>query len=589
MKKMNFKMNTKLKQFQTKTVNWMIKQENKNDGGLLMNEPGTGKTICCINLIVKTYQLGQKTLIVCPAGLVSNWVQEIKKHSNISDRQIIVYVGKNRFREDFSDKDKNIVITSYSTISRERSGKLYDIKFSRVILDEGHYIRNSNRNIFKSIMEIKTDLKWIVTATPILNNINDLYSYVRFLELNGIDSRMEWKKQISGQNPINALRNLNKIISQNSMRLKKCDVLKELPEKDEKVINLQMSGFEKDFYDTLWTYSLKRILNMSLRIQRLTGLNDINSKMIKQVLSNNVLVYILRLKQCCNNPWLVIKTMSRLGNIKNIQQATERLAYYNLSESMEEECPICYDNIADSIASPCGHKCCDDCWNKLFINKITKCPKCRTAIESIDKISSVKDKIETKTENENIKRSVKIDKLIEIIKEKIDKNEKIIVVSQWVGMLDIVKEVVDNYFDKKIKHITLQGSISIEKRSELIQSFQNDKMIKICYLSLLSSAEGINLTAANNLVMLDTWWNNGKMIQVCDRIHRIGQTKRVNIYKLMISDNNSIEQKITELVNKKSKITNLVIDKWNIFDTKNYDSSWISNVVKLIDKCEKNT
>ena len=145
-------------------------------------------------------------------------------------------------------------------------------------------------------------------------------------------------------------------------------------------------------------------------------------------------------------------------------------------------------------------------------------------------------------------------------------------------MLNIIEEVVSNYF-KDIPSIALKGEISMKKRMENIELFQNNKSIKICYLSLMSSAEGINLTAANNLVLVDTWWNNSKMIQVCDRIHRIGQDKEVTIYKLIIK--NSIEEKIQKLVMKKSKIANLLVNKWDI-DMSNYDETWISDIIKLI-------
>lgn len=589
--------NTKLKPFQTKTVNWMINQETKCGGGLLLNEPGTGKSLICIDLIIKSYVISKhSTLIVCPAGLVSNWVDEIKKHSDINENNIFIYTGNKRHKllnEDMNNKI--IVITSYNILAKEIDNNLFNRLFNRVILDEAHYIRNANGNFFKAVMEIKSNFKWIVTATPIFNTLNDMYSYVRFLELDGIDSRSEWTSRISNKNAIVSFKFINKIIKENSIRFKKCDVLKNLPAKNEIVVDLQMSGFEKEFYDTLWEYSLKRMMNISSRIRNLTGLSGLQDIKIRQMLSNNVLVYILRLKQCCNNPWLVIKTMSRLKDITDIQQATEQLAYYNLSKTLSEECPICYDNQADTIASPCGHKCCGNCWDKLLALRITTCPKCRGEISSINKLKRENTNVNTNTNTTNtetngtevnerdIKKSVKINKLIDIIKEKISKDEKVVIVSQWVSMLDITKEMVEECIS--VKSVTLQGNISIQKRADLVKNFQNDSSIKICYISLLSSAEGINLTAANNLVLLDTWWNNSKMIQVSDRIHRIGQTKTVNIYKLII--NNSIETRISELINKKSKIANLIIDKWNI-NIKKYDSTWISSVIKLVNN-ENNT
>jgi SNF2 family DNA or RNA helicase len=100
----------------------------------------------------------------------------------------------------------------------------------------------------------------------------------------------------------------------------------------------------------------------------------------------------------------------------------------------------------------------------------------------------------------------------------------------------------------------------------------------------MSSAEGINLTSANHLVLLDSWWNDAKMIQVCDRIHRIGQNKTVNIYKFHIDE--TIEEKICKRLEQKSKINQLILNKWIIKDTKNYDTSWIKETIKLIERQE---
>ena len=177
--------------------------------------------------------------------------------------------------------------------------------------------------------------------------------------------------------------------------------------------------------------------------------------------------------------------------------------------------------------------------------------------------------------------SSKIKNLIEIIKQKISQSEKIVVVSQWVTMLDIVRTIVDEKIPG-IQSVSLQGNISMRVREESIDKFQNDDNIKICYISLMSSAEGINLTAANNLVLLDTWWNQSKMIQVSDRVQRIGQVRDVNIYKLSVGGENSIEERVQRLVSKKERLKNLVMNKWNIEKEESYDDDWIKQPVKLI-------
>ena len=147
-------------------------------------------------------------------------------------------------------------------------------------------------------------------------------------------------------------------------------------------------------------------------------------------------------------------------------------------------------------------------------------------------------------------------------------------------MLDIVKDFIKTQLPNT-KSICLQGNVSFTKRNSLIYTFLNNAEYNICYLSLMACAEGINLTSANNMVILDSWWNYSKISQVSDRIHRIGQTKQVNIYKLSVTCEHSIEKKITQLITKKERLKNLVVTHWNIQNTDSYDDLWIKDKINL--------
>lgn len=575
----NNKIITELKDFQIKTVNWMIENENKHDGGMVLNEAGTGKTLTCLSLMVQHEKL---TLIVCPAGLIHNWITEIKKHTSINLNKVVVYHNQQRYKIHIQ-KDQKIIITSYTTLAndykKDDNSLLFNTKFGRVILDEGHYIRNKN-NIFKAVENLQSEKKWIVTATPIFNSINDLYAYFKFLELGGIDSKKEWNKLVKSDKKIVKLQELNKIISQHSIRILKKDVLN-LPQKNIEKIQVETTGFERKFYDALNEYSINRVNKMVHMIKNLKNMKDIDSKTIEKVMCNNIMVYILRLKQCCDSPWLVINKMKRLQNVESIKNATEMLNYYNKSINTEEECPICLDKTANFIIQPCGHKYCEECINKITEHNIKKCPKCRTYISDYTEcISSTTNKsISQLTNNNNDNEySEKIKYILKLVNDKINKNEKVVIVSQWVTMLNMIKNIIRK--NNNCNSVELKGDIPIEKRMENINTFQKDKNCKICYVSLMSSAEGINLTAANNIILLDSWWNESKMSQVMDRLHRIGQQKEVNVYKIIIK--NSIEEKIQELLKYKSKLANLIVDKWSI-DTKNYNEDWITKIIKLIE------
>lgn len=624
-----YELNTELKQFQKKTVKWMLDHESKYDGGLLLNEAGLGKSICVVSTIINS---PVKTLIICPAGLIDNWINEIKIHSNIQMEQIVKYYGTGRHdtkddtkketkeetkedtKEDKAEntkKDKIIYVTSYSIISREFMGKDFikksifnKIKFGRIVLDEAHYIRNTYSEVNKSVtflgglygINIK---KWVVTATPIFNSQNDMFSYFRFLGLEGVDTKSDWNRMISKS--LDGFETLNNWIDKYGISMKKAMVLKELTDKTENVMELNFTSLESEFYNALKDYSQIRMKTIIKRINNLNRkvFDDVNGSM-RKILHNNVMVYILRLKQACNSPWLIFERMNRLKDINSIEDAIVKLQYYNSSLNMEEECPICYDTTANYIANPCGHKCCEQCWNKMFNVGIVNCPKCREYVEEIKCIKAIEDKaiednaIEDKAIEDNaikdeidIKNTAKISKIVDITLDVIKKNEKIIIVSQWVSMLNIIRRVFDKHPTlSKMKYISLQGDMPLKNRTVAIKEFESNENVQICFVSLMSSAEGINLVSANHLILVDSWWNNSKMSQVMDRIHRIGQKKAVHIYKFQIKS--SIEEQIAQLVKKKEKITNLVLHKWMIKDKSSYDASWMTNIIKLIDKPSEN-
>jgi SWI/SNF-related matrix-associated actin-dependent regulator of chromatin subfamily A3 len=295
---------------------------------------------------------------------------------------------------------------------------------------------------------------------------------------------------------------------------------------------------------------------------------------MRKLALNNVLTLILRLKQACNSPLLTVSNMKRFNGIRDVKSLNIKMR--ELQKDTEEDCPICYDVLADTIAEPCGHRCCEKCWNKLFDNGISKCPVCRTSIIKLKFPQQELSDSESDSELDSTQfLSSKIKMVLSIIKEKIKKGEKIIIVSQWVKFLDILQTVFDKY---NMKYITLRGNIPMKRRFEYITQFENDKSVKVCFVSMLSSAEGINLISANNMIIVDNWWNSAKIIQVMDRIHRIGQKRDVNIYKLQVE--NTIEERIQELVDKKYKVNNLISNKWSVGD--DYNTDWMKSIVKLI-------
>jgi DNA repair protein RAD5 len=572
-----FNVTTELKEYQKETVKWLVENEEKYGGGMVLSDAGVGKTLTMIKKLSIEFGYQEKemkkgsVLIVCPASLIKNWKNEFNIHTDIKQEKLMEYHGSNR--DEMLEKSKaDIIITSYNIL--EKDVILQRKKYNTVILDEAHYIRNTKTKMSKSVMNLQAKCKWILTATPFFNNSNDYFSYFKFM-FGNFDNLTEWKREYNKD--FQSVKKLNELIKKHSIQYKKKDVLSELPKKEYIEIMLDFSEIEREFYEGLRTYSeirIKKIIEMKLRMK-------VDGNKLKSVMNSNILTLLLRLRQCCDS-FQNIK-MERIKNTKSLEEAVQLLKFYNTQKVIEEECPICYDESADEIADPCGHKCCKKCWKLL--NKDT-CPICRREINSINNINSEKNDSEFQNNSNsnyiNVFQSSKIKKVNELINSILKKNEKVIIVSQWVTMLNLIKRSrLCSGEDKQVSndnYITLAGDISITKRHENITRFQEQSECNICYISLMASAEGINLTAANHVILVDSWYNNSKMLQVSERVNRIGQSRPVNIYKLKIK--NSIEEKLEKRVYSKSNMSKLIMSNW--CDKKNENVfSEITNVTLL--------
>ncbi len=150
--------------------------------------------------------------------------------------------------------------------------------------------------------------------------------------------------------------------------------------------------------------------------------------------------------------------------------------------------------------------------------------------------------------------SAKLEALLELVSELRDEGHKVLVFSQFVEMLEIIrKEMVK----QGCPHLMITGKTG--NREQLVEQFQTDESITAFLLSLKAAGSGLNLTAATYVVLYDPWWNPAVEAQAIDRAHRIGQKNTVNAYRLIAQ--NSIEDKIQSLQLKKETLANEVVQE----------------------------
>ena len=152
--------------------------------------------------------------------------------------------------------------------------------------------------------------------------------------------------------------------------------------------------------------------------------------------------------------------------------------------------------------------------------------------------------------------SAKLNALLEVLEPLISEGHKVLVFSQFVSMLEILRQEVTA---REWPYFYLAGDT--ENRGELVAQFQNTSGPAVFLISLKAGGFGLNLTAASYVVLFDPWWNPAVENQAIDRTHRIGQTSKVIAYRLLAKD--SIEEKIRALQRQKSTLAQGVLSEEN--------------------------
>ncbi len=156
-------------------------------------------------------------------------------------------------------------------------------------------------------------------------------------------------------------------------------------------------------------------------------------------------------------------------------------------------------------------------------------------------------------------RSMKIQKLAELMENIRDRDESCIIFTQYIRMGNMLKQLLEEQTGEPV--LFLNGSVKKTDRDQMIEQFQSGRY-KIFILSLKAGGTGLNLTAANHVIHYDRWWNPAVENQATDRAYRIGQKRFVHVHKLITTG--TLEEKIDEMLERKQALNNAIItsDNW---------------------------
>ena len=154
--------------------------------------------------------------------------------------------------------------------------------------------------------------------------------------------------------------------------------------------------------------------------------------------------------------------------------------------------------------------------------------------------------------------NTKIDMAMDIIKSSILAGHRILLFSQFAEVFPIISRELELM---EIKHFVLDGTTKAKTRMEMVEEFNKNPEIKVFVISLKAGGTGLNLVGADTVIHMDPWWNVSAEMQASDRAYRIGQTKNVNIIRLICKD--TIEEKVIELQEIKRGLADSIVEEGN--------------------------
>jgi superfamily II DNA or RNA helicase len=275
--------------YQKEGLQWLKFLEEGSFGGLLADEMGLGKTVQVLAFF-SLLSFQRPCLVVVPTSLLFNWKREIKKFLP----SLIVYShqGKDRLQNREELEQKQIILTSYALL-RLDADILQEIDYQAVVLDEGQMIKNPDSQIATCCFRLQSQIRLVITGTPIENRLEDLWSIFHFLQPDLLGERRQFQAEaLLLQMGTQYLDRIRKKIKPFLLRRKKEQVALQLPPKFEQTVFVEMTESQRDIYER-WLRNTKQGL---LKKVSLDGAGSHRMEILEA---------ILRLRQLCAHPWLV--------------------------------------------------------------------------------------------------------------------------------------------------------------------------------------------------------------------------------------------------------------------------------------------
>jgi SWI/SNF-related matrix-associated actin-dependent regulator 1 of chromatin subfamily A len=506
-----------MKDYQLVGLNWLNLLWSKMISCILADDMGLGKTCQVISFLsqLQLEQVDGVHLVIVPGSTLENWLREFQNFS--PELNVVPYYGsqaerpmlQQKIEDEFSEID--VVVTTYDmTVKPDDNKFLRGLEPSVCVYDEAHALRNPKSDRYKQLMRIKADFKVLLTGTPLQNNLQELIAILAFIMPSLFHSKEEHLNYIFQHKATTkdadhaALLSAQRIARARSMmtpfilRRKKAQVLW-LPAKHSRVEFCDMTESQAIMYQN------------EMDEARQVFVDKANGKKTAAKASSNVL---MNLRKAAIHPLLSrrIYDEKKLGRIQSaLLKDTEfagnppdRVWKYLVGEGPQT-----------IRGGDFGlHRFCAE---RPFLSKYALRKQ-----EWMD--------------------CGKVQKFKELVLGYKKNGDRALVFSQFTTLMDILETVLETL---DIRYMRLDGSTRMDIRQDMIDKFSSEQDITVFMLSTKAGGAGINLAAANKVIIFDSGFNPQDDIQAENRAHRVGQTRDVDVVRLVTKA--TIEEQIHAL------------------------------------------
>ncbi|KAH8668495.1 SNF2 family N-terminal domain-containing protein [Xylariales sp. PMI_506] len=576
-----------------------IRPEEKG-GGVLADEMGMGKSLSILSLIVETLRKGQEwaekrrseqeagpikvqlrctratLIIVSSALLINNWRHEIKEHLDGS-LNIVSYHGPGRPKGSTgldTIENSDIVVTTYNTISQEFSegngerggfGKaslLHSVEWYRVVLDEAHIIRRQATKFHKTCAELKANSRWCLTGTPIQNKLDDLGALFCFVRAKPFDSLRVFRRfvvapysQGDEDSAIKCLVHIN-----DSLCLRRTKELLNLPTLKEDVQHLNLTEKERRQYE-----DTAKILYRKIR--QMVGEHEKTSKF-------SIFQANLQLRILCNHGTYQQPFSWQTHSYRDTKEAVASV----WGDSMQINCDGCSQPMPvlgtsrsrNDFMEGCPHVLCSDCVENTAAGGASQaaasngggalrrhCPLCVRFGDAVSDDASADDSAPpprryAEPSDEHYFRpdgfSTKMEALMKDVKVDLA-TTKSIIFSCWTRTLNLIAAHLKR---ENIPFSRIDGECTVSRRQAILDAFAKEDGDHVLIMTTGTGAQGLNITCANRVFIVELQWNPSVEKQAIARAIRLGQARQVSVIRYIM--NNTVEQSMREQQERKKSM-----------------------------------